>query len=60
MNILNPYLKFVVAVLGAAAAAMQTEWPSARWSAVVTAFITAILVYFVPNIPSPPKGPGTT
>jgi hypothetical protein len=54
---MDKYLKFIVAVIGAIEIGLQTQWPNARWSESVTAGITALLVYFVPNNPTPPKGP---
>ena len=48
---MNKYLKTIVAVLGAGVTVTQTVWPSNDWSQVVTAGITAVLVYLVPNSP---------
>lgn len=53
MNI-NAYLKFIVALLGAAGTALTGIWPTgAHWTATIVAAITAILVYLVPNTPPP-------
>lgn len=48
---MNSYAKLVVAVLGAAQTATQAQWPSAHWSQTVTAVVTAVLVWLVPNTP---------
>lgn len=48
---MNKYLKAVIAVLGAAVTVGQTVWPANHWQQAVTAGITAILVYLVPNSP---------
>ena len=53
---LNRYLKTVVAVVGALAVALQTQFPAAHWSTTVTAAVSAILVYITPNTPPPPPG----
>lgn len=51
---INPYLKFVVALLGAIAAALQTTYGTARWEPAITAAISALLVLIVPNTPNRP------
>lgn len=48
---MNKYLKAIVAVLGAGVTIAQTVWPANHWQEVVTASITAVLVYLVPNSP---------
>jgi hypothetical protein len=53
-NVLN-YLKAIVAVIGAVATALLTALPDNEtvqtWGPIVSAFVTAIAVYVVPNIP---------
>jgi hypothetical protein len=46
---MNRYAKTIVAVLTAAATAVQTQFPGNHWSEFVTAAIGAFLVYLVPN-----------
>lgn len=47
----NPYLKFIIAVLGALVIVLQTAYGAAHWAQPVAAGITAILVYLAPNTP---------
>lgn len=54
---LNPYLKAIVGVIGAIATGLQTAYPSSHWATTVTAGITAVLVYLVPNTPQGPPAP---
>ena len=52
------YLKFVVAVVGAAVAAALTQFPDntvvQQWGPMVTTILVAIGVYWVPNSPLMP------
>jgi hypothetical protein len=48
---MGKYLKFIIAALGAVVTVVQTVWPAAHWSVVVTTVVTAILVYLTPNAP---------
>jgi hypothetical protein len=50
---LSPYLKFVVAALGVISTAVQTAGGTGKWQPVVTAAISALLVWLVPNLPHP-------
>jgi hypothetical protein len=47
------YSKFIVALLGAAGTALETQFPGNHWSAGVISGITAVLVWLVPNTPKP-------
>jgi hypothetical protein len=51
MNPLNPYLKFIVALLGAAVTSLAVIYPAAHWLPVVTSMVTAVSVYLTPNLP---------
>jgi hypothetical protein len=48
------YSKLLVAAAGAALTIVQTAWPQAHWTPAVTATLSALLVYLVPNSPPPP------
>jgi hypothetical protein len=49
------YAKLLVALAGAVITTIQTQYPAAQWAPAVTAFLSAVLVYAVPNTP-----PGST
>lgn len=50
------YSKLLVAVAGAALTIVQTAYPAATWAPAVTACLSAVLVYLVPNTDPPPPG----
>lgn len=52
---LSPYLKAVVGVIGAVMAGIQSAYPGAHWVSLVSIAVTPLLVYLVPNVPSPAK-----
>lgn len=52
------YAKFVAAISGALAVAASVAsdgLDAADWVAILSAFVSAFVVYAVPNIPKPPK-----
>lgn len=50
MKNLGKITKFIVAIAGTVTTALETQYPSSvHWLPAVTAAITAILVYVVPN-----------
>lgn len=53
MNSIAPYMKTVVAVLGAVLTAVMTQFPDSeqvqQWGPIVSALLTALAVYVVPN-----------
>lgn len=53
LNALNPYLKFVVAVLGSVVTSLQVYYGTTHWLPIVSSVVTALTVYFTPNIPNP-------
>jgi hypothetical protein len=53
MNGISQYLKAIVALIGAIATGLQTAFPSDHWASTVTATLSAVLVYLVPNTPAP-------
>lgn len=59
--VLNPYLKFLVALLGPLVTALGTIYGTLPWWPAVATGIAAILVYLVPNtgttVVVPPKAP---
>lgn len=62
MGNLSRYLKFIVAVIGAALTAAATAFPDSTWldtwGPIISAVLTAAAVYAVPNSPAPAGGPG--
>ena len=51
MKSLGKITKFIVAIAGTVTTALETQYPSsAHWLPAVTAAITAVLVYVVPNV----------
>jgi hypothetical protein len=52
--ILNPYLKFIVALLSAMLTSLAAYYGHTAWYPVVTAAVGAALVYLVPNLPATP------
>lgn len=51
---LNPYLKFIVALLGAAVTGASVYYSQAHWFPILTSVVTAILVYVTPNVTPAP------
>ena len=53
MNKVAPYAKTVVAILGSVLTVVMAQWPEnddvQRWGAILSALLTAVLVYAVPN-----------
>jgi hypothetical protein len=43
------YAKLLVAASGFIIILIQTIWPHAAWGVAVTSFVSALLVYLVPN-----------
>ncbi len=60
---LATYSKLAVSVAGAALTGLETSFAGAHWLPPVTAAISAVLVYLVPNVTAgpgrPAAGPGT-
>lgn len=60
MGNVTRYLKFIVAVIGAALTAATTAFPDASWlntwGPIISAVLTAVAVYAVPNSPAPATG----
>lgn len=54
MNWLNPYLKFVVSLIGVADTSLAAFYGSQHWYVVVTTAATAVMVYLTPNLPKSP------
>lgn len=54
MAALNPYMKAIVAILGAAITAAATFYGNAHWFPILSAVVTAATVYLVPNTASTP------
>ena len=54
MAAVNPYLKFIVAVLGAVVTSLSIYYSGARWFPILPSVVTALTVYFTPNIPNAP------
>jgi len=53
MRNVGQYSKLLVAAAGAALTIVQTAYPQAQWAPAVTACLSALLVYLVPNTPPP-------
>lgn len=51
MSVINPYLKFVVAILGAVITSAGVYYGSAHWFPILTSVVTALTVYLTPNLP---------
>jgi hypothetical protein len=49
---LSSYSKLAVSIAGAALTALETTYAGAHWLPPVTAAISAVLVYLVPNVPA--------
>lgn len=63
MNRIAPYAKTVVAIAGAVLTAILTQFPDndtvQQWGPIVSALLTALTVYAVPNrAPEPPEEGG--
>jgi hypothetical protein len=56
MGKLGPYLKAVVAILGAALTSLATYYGGSHWYPIAVSVVTAISVYLVPNTPKPSAG----
>ena len=56
MKTAGQYSKLLVAAAGAALTVVQTAYPTAHWTPAVTACLSAVLVYLVPNTDPPPPG----
>lgn len=56
------YSKAIVAALGALTSSLSVYYGTARWFPIVTAAVTVLVIYLVPNQPAParpepPKAP---
>ena len=51
MNTLNPYLKFVVALVSTVLTGLATYYGHAVWYPIVTSAVGTVLVYLTPNVP---------
>jgi peptidoglycan/LPS O-acetylase OafA/YrhL len=58
---MTKYLKAIVAVLGAVLTTVLATFPDnpdvQHWGAIISSFLTAILVYFLPNTPATDQAP---
>lgn len=52
MNAINPYLKFIVALIGALVTGLSVYYSGAHWFPVVTSVATALTVLVTPNVAS--------
>lgn len=57
MSKINPYLKFVVALLGTVLTGLSVYYGKTEWFPIVTSVVTAVSVYIVPNTPAPVAAP---
>lgn len=53
--VLNPYLKFIVALLAAVLTSLAAYYGNTAWYPVVTSAVGAVLVYLVPNVAAPAR-----